>query len=63
MKFCVFGAKTPSVTQRSISLENAFKKSKHLSDFFFAKSKSSNNFFKFILIVNNFRFEFKVTVQ
>ena len=34
-QFCVFTVKSPSVTQRSVSQENAFKKSKNPSPFFF----------------------------
>ena len=58
--------KSPTVTQRSVSQENAFKKNKNLSAFF-RKTISSNN--SFTLIENNFRvvkiakIEFKVTVH
>ena len=36
-QFCVFTIKSPSVTQRSVSQENVFKKSKNLSPFFSAR--------------------------
>ena len=52
-QFCVFTVKSPSVTQRSVSQENAFKKSKNPSPFF-RKIIGSNN--SFTLIENNFRF-------
>ena len=53
-EFCVFTAKSPSVTQRSVSQENAFKKSKTRRLFFFRKIIGSNS--SFTLIENNFRF-------
>ena len=63
-----FIVKSPSITLRLVSQENAFKKSKNLSLFFSpAKLIGSNN--SFTLIENNFRFfkiakfEFKVTVH
>ena len=36
-KFCVFTVKSSSVTQRSVSQENVFKKSKNPLPFFFAE--------------------------
>ena len=48
-----FTVKSPSVTQRSVSQENAFKKSKNPSPFF-RKTVGSNN--SFTLIENNFWF-------
>ena len=63
-QFCVSSAKLPSVPQRSVSQENAFKKSKNPS-LFLAKTIGSN--ISFTLIENNFRFlrlvEFNVTVN
>ena len=63
-QFCVFTVKSPTVTQRSVSLKNAFKKSKNPSAFlfflffffffFFCNSIGSNNYFT--LFENNFRF-------
>ena len=47
-----FNVKLPSVTQRSVSQENAFKKSKNPSPFL-RKTIGSNN--DFTLIQNNFR--------
>ena len=55
-----FTVKSPSVSQRSVSQENALKKSKNLLAFFH-KTIDSNN--SFTLIENNFRFLFKVTVH
>ena len=52
-QFAFLTAKSPSVTQRSVSQENAFKKSKHPSPFF-RKTIGSNN--SFTLIENNFKF-------
>ena len=52
-QFCVFTVKSPSVTQRSVSQEYAFKKSKNLSPFF-RRTIGSNN--SFTLIENNFWF-------
>ena len=64
----LFFVKSPSVNQRSIFQEKAFKKNKNPSLFFFvAKIIGSNNYFT--LIENNFhvfkiaKFEFKVTVH
>ena len=51
-QFCVFTAKSPSVTQRSISPENVLKRQKPVA--FFRKTTGSNNYFT--LIENNFRF-------
>ena len=54
---CVFTVKQRSVTQRWVSQENDFKKSKNPSPFFplfFRKVIVSNN--SFTLIKNNFRF-------
>ena len=45
--------KSPSITQRPVSQENAFKKSKNLFTFL-RKTIGSNNYFT--LIENNFRF-------
>ena len=65
-QFCIFTVKSPSVTQRSVSQENAFKKSKNLLAFVH-KTIGSNK--SFTLDENNFRFfkiakfEFKVTVH
>ena len=50
-EFCVFSAKSPSVTQISVSQENAFQKSKRPSPFLH-KTIGSNNSFTFI--ENNF---------
>ena len=56
-QFCIFFfVKTPSVTQRSVSQENAFKKIKKPLPFFH-RTISSNN--SFTLIENNFWF-FKI---
>ena len=53
-QFCIFYCKiTFSITQRSVSQENAFKKSKNLL-LFILKTVSSNN--SFTLIENNFTF-------
>ena len=53
-QFCVFlNVKSPSVTQRSVSQDNAFKKSKNLLPFC-RKTISSYN--SFTLIKNSFRF-------
>ena len=49
----VFTVKSPSITQRSVSQENAFKKSKNPSPFFHNTIGSNNSF---TLVVNNFRF-------
>ena len=62
----IFTPKSPSVTQRSVSQENAYKKSKNPSPFL-RKTIGSNN--SFTLIENDLRFlkiakfEFKVTVH
>ena len=50
--FASFTLKSPSVTQKSVSQENAFKKSKTPSPFF-RNTIGSNN--SFTLIKNNFR--------
>ena len=50
--FTFFSVKSPSVTQRSVSKENAFKESKNLLPFL-CKTIGSNN--SFTLIENNFR--------
>ena len=52
-KFCVFTVKSPSVTQRSVSQENAYKKSQNPSPFLHKTIGSDNSF---TLIENNFRF-------
>ena len=52
-QFCEFTVKQPSVTQISVSQENAFKKSNNPSPFF-RKTIGSNN--SFTLIENNFMF-------
>ena len=52
-QFCVFNAKSPSVTERSVSLENAYKKSSKLSPFLHKNIGSDNSF---TVIENNFRF-------
>ena len=52
-QFCVFAVKSHNVTQRSVSQETAFKKSKNLSPFF-RKTIGSNN--SFTLIEINFKF-------
>ena len=52
-QFCVFHLKSPSVTERLVSQENAFKKSKNPSPFFHHTIGSDNSF---TLIENNFRF-------
>ena len=49
-----FNHKIPSVTQRLVSQENAFKKSEKPNAFFPRKTIGSNNYFT--LIENNFRF-------
>ena len=51
--FAFFTVKSPSVNQRSVSLENTFKKNKTPSPLF-RKTIGSNNYFT--LIENNFRF-------
>ena len=51
--FAFFTVKSPSVTQRSVSQENAYKKSKNLLPFLY-KTKGSDN--SFTLIENNIRF-------
>ena len=48
-----FTVKSPNITQRSVSQENAFEKSKNLSPFL-RKTIGSNN--HFTLIKNNSRF-------
>ena len=50
-----FTVKSPSVTQRSVSQENAFKKDKNPS-FFFRETIGSNN--SFTLVENDFSFFF-----
>ena len=53
--FAFFTVKSPSVTQRSVSQENAFIKRAIIRQlFFFRKTIGSNN--SFIVIENNFRF-------
>ena len=49
-QFCVFTVKSPSVTQRSVSQENAFKKSKKLVAFL-RRTKGSNNSFTLIVLI------------
>ena len=49
----VFTVKSPNFTQRSVSQENVFEKSKNSSSFFL-KAIGSND--SFTLIENNFRF-------
>ena len=49
---CVFSAKSPNITQRLVSQETAFKKSKHPP--FLHKTMGSNN--SFTLIESNLRF-------
>ena len=44
-KFCVFYRKSPSVSQRPVSQEIAFRKSKKLSPFFSPKAIGSNIYF------------------
>ena len=51
--FAFFTAKSPSDTQRSVSQENAYKKSKNPSPFLHKTIGSDNSF---TLIENNFRF-------
>ena len=64
-KLCIFYCKITSITQRSVSQEKCYKKSKSPS--FFCKNIGSSN--SFTLIKTNFRFfkiarfEFKVTVH
>ena len=64
-QFCVY-QKSPSVSQRSVSQENTFKKSKNPSPFF-RRTIGSNN--SFTLIENKFlifkiaEFEFMETVH
>ena len=48
-----FSAKSPGVTQRSVSQENAFKKSKYPLPFL---HKTIGSYNSFSLIENNFRF-------
>ena len=52
-QFGVFTVKSPSVTQRSVSQENAYKKSQNPSPFLHKTIGSDNSF---TLIENNFRF-------
>ena len=52
-QFCVCTVKSPSVTQKSVSQENAYKKSQNRSPFLHKTIGSDNSF---ILIENNFRF-------
>ena len=52
-QFCIFTVKSPSVTQRSVSQENAYKKSQNPSPFLHKIIGSDNSF---TLIENNFRF-------
>ena len=52
--FTFFTVKSPSVTQRSLSQENAFKKEQKRVDIFSRQTIGSNN--SFTLIENNFRF-------
>ena len=52
--FAFSTVKSPSVTQRSVSQEKCYKKSKNPSPIFFRKTIGSNN--SFTLIENNFRF-------
>ena len=52
-QFCVFSIKSHSVTQRSVSQENAYKKSQNPSPFLHKTIGSDNSF---TLIENNFRF-------
>ena len=52
--FAFFAVKSPSVTKRLVSQENAFKKSKNSSPFFFHKTIGLN--ISFIPVKNNFRF-------
>ena len=65
--FVFFTIKSPSVTERSVSQENAFKKSKNPSAIFCKTIGSNNN--SVTVIENNFRFlrlqnfEFKVRVH
>ena len=66
-KLRFLSAKLPSVTQRSVSREKSFKKSKHPSPFP-RKTKGLNNPFTLIetiifQVVRIAKFEFKVTVQ
>ena len=51
--FAFFTVKSPSVTQRSVSQENAYKKSENPSPFLHKTIGSDNSF---TLIENNFRF-------
>ena len=52
-EFAFFTVKSPSITQRSVSQEKCYKKSKNPSPFF-RKTIGSNN--SFIPIENNFGF-------
>ena len=56
-QFCgFFTVKSPSVTQRSVSYENAFKKSKNPSPLFFScKTIGSNNSFTLIESISGFK--------
>ena len=64
--FVFLTVKSPSVTQRSVSQENAFKENKNPSPFFFffCKTIDSNGSFILIESIQVFKiskFEFKVT--
>ena len=52
-QFAFFTVKSPSVTQRSVSQENAYKKSSNPSPFLHKTIGSDNSF---TLIENNFKF-------
>ena len=53
-QFCVFYRKSPSVTQRSVSQENAYEKSSKNPSPFLHKTLGSDN--SFTLIENSFRY-------
>ena len=64
--FFFFTTTSPSVTQRPVSQENTFKKSKKPVGFFFSQTMGSNDFLFQLKIISVFKlakFEFKVTVH
>ena len=56
LNFAFFSAKLDSVTQRLVSQENAFKKSKHLSPFLHETIESYNS----VTLIKQFHFFFKI---
>ena len=57
-QFYVFTVKSPSVTQTSVSQENAFKKEQKPVGFSPQNYRLKNNSFTLGLVENNFRFSF-----